>query len=418
MSLALLQGTSPVRAHPFLPWPQQGEPEEKNLLDLLRTGSWGGYSPKVEEFGQAFAEVHRAKYGICCSNGTVALEVALRALKIGCGDEVIVPSISFVATAASVLLCHGCPVFVDVDPQTCTLLPEAVESAISPRTRAVIPVHFGGHPADMDAIGRIAAKHRIAIVEDAAHAHGAMWRDVPVGSLGTAAAFSFQAFKLVTAGEGGIVLTNSSSMAETIWSYCNQGRRKGMGWYEHFTLGTNYRMTGFQAAVLCAQLERLPAQIRKRTENVDYFRERLRSFHGISIPDDDPRVSRHPHYLVTMHYDSSHFAGLRRNLVIQALQAEGIPVLPTYPFPLYRTPLFINGQLPPCRCGTWRFGQRYESLRLEHAEWICENGMWLEQNVFLGNRNDIDDVLTAFEKVQRFSSALLDFQRSSQSHRA
>jgi len=381
-------------------------------VELLRSGSWGGYSPKVKEFEEAFANFHQVKYGICCSNGTVALELALRAAGVVCGDEVIVPPYTFVATATAVLLCHGCPIFVDIDPQTCTLSPAAVEAAITRRTRAIIPVHFGGHPADMDALCAIAEKHGIAVIEDAAHAHGAIWQGSSVGNFGLATAFSFQEFKLITAGEGGIVLTNSSSVAEKVWSYCNQGRRKGMGWHEHFTLGSNYRITGLQAAVLCEQLRRLPAQIRTRTENVTYFRERLRSFRGISLPEDDARVRRHPYYLVTLRYDPSFFSGVERNIAIKALQAEGIPVQPTYPFPLYRNQLFREGQLLPCSCGSWQVRQHYESLHLEHAERVCEDGIWLEQNVFLGSRGDIDDVVAAFEKIQRLSSSLVDFQQS------
>jgi dTDP-4-amino-4,6-dideoxygalactose transaminase len=411
MSLALLGGR-PVRTRPFVSWPQSGEEEYKALLDVLQSGSWGGYSHKVEEFEQAFANFHQVKYGICCSNGTVALELALRAVGVTCGDEVIVPPFTFVANATAVLLCHGCPIFADIDPKTCTLSPAAVEAAITPRTRAIIPVHFGGHPADMDAICAIAEKHGVAIIEDAAHAHGATWRGLPVGNFGGAATFSFQAFKLMTAGEGGIVLTNSSSLADKIWSYCNQGRRRERGWYEHFTLGSNYRMTGFQAAVLCEQLRRLPDQLRIRTENVQYFRERLDTLRGVSLAKNDARVGHHTYYLVTLRYDPAFFGGVERDVMIKAMQAEGIPVQPTYPYPLYRNPLFRDNALPPCRCGSWQIRQHYESLDLEHAEHVCKDGVWLEQNLFLGSRSDIEDVLTAFEKIRKCSTSLFDFQRS------
>jgi dTDP-4-amino-4,6-dideoxygalactose transaminase len=407
MSLALLGG-GPVRTRSFLSWPQKGIEEENSLSEVLRSGSWGGYSPKVAEFEEAFANFHHVKYGVCCSNGTVALELALRAAGIGCGDEVIVPPYTFLATASAVLLCHGCPVFVDIDPQTCTLSPAAVEATITPRTRAIIPVHFGGQPADMDALCTIAGKHGIPIIEDAAHAHGSSWRGKSVGNFGIAATFSFQGFKLITAGEGGIVLTNSSSVAEQVWSYCNHGRRRGMGWYQHFTLGSNYRMTGFQAAVLCEQLRKLPAQITLRTENVNYFRERLRSFRGITLAENHAGVSRHSYYLLTLRYDRSFFSGVSRDVAIKALQAEGIPVLPTYPFPLYRNPLFRGEQLPRCGCGGGKARQAYESLYLEQAERVCEDGLWLEQNVFLGNRSDIDDVLAAFEKIQKLSPSLIE----------
>jgi len=258
MDLALVGG-NPVRTHPFPAWPSFGEDEANSLLEVLRNGSWGGYSEKVAEFESAFSALHRTKYAVSCANGTVALESALHAVGISCGDEVIVPAITFVATATSVLLCHGVPVFADIDPATLNLSPAAAEHAISPRTRAIIVVHFGGQPADMDAFQSLAERHHIALIEDAAHAHGAIWRGLPVGNFGVAATFSFQGFKLVTSGEGGIVITNSSEVAEKVWGYCNQGRRKGGGWFEHFTLGTNYRITGFQAADRansCARAER------------------------------------------------------------------------------------------------------------------------------------------------------------------
>jgi dTDP-4-amino-4,6-dideoxygalactose transaminase len=411
MKLALCGGEA-VRTRPFLSWPQFGDEERQSLSQLLQSGTWGGYSPKVKEFEDAFCKFQQVKHGVCCCNGTVALELALRAIGIACGDEVIVPPYTFAATATAVLLCHGCPVFVDIDPITFGLSPTAVEAAITPRTRAIIAVHFGGHPADMDALCAIAESRGIALIEDAAHAHGATWRGIPVGNFGVAATFSFQAFKLITAGEGGIVLTNSSSIADKVWSYCNQGRRRDTGWFEHFTLGSNYRMTGFQAAILCAQLQRLPVQTGVRVKNVQYFRERLRSFRGIFLSDDDTRVGRNPYYLLTLRYDSSFFKGVERDIVIRALQAEGIPAQPSYPHPLYRNRVFHSSQLPPCNCGSWHSQQKYESLCLVEGERICRDGIWLEQNVFAGGHEDVDDVLAAFEKVQVLASSLGDFQQS------
>lgn len=215
----------------------------------------------------------------------------------------------------------------------------------------------------------------------------------------------------MTSGEGGIVLTNSSEVADKAWSYCNQGRRRGAAWYEHFTLGSNYRITGFQAAILRDQLKRLLGQIAIRSDNVNYFRERLRSFPGITLADDDARVDRHPYYLLTLRYDASMFGGVERDFAIKALRAEGIPVQPTYPHPLYRNPLFHSSQPPACLSGPWQTEQHYESLHLSEAERVCRDGMWLEQNLFLGTHRDVDDVLEAFEKVKECSPALLDCQQ-------
>jgi dTDP-4-amino-4,6-dideoxygalactose transaminase len=413
MELALLGGP-PVRQKPLPDWPIFNREEEESLQEVLRSRTWGGYSAQVKEFEDAFAHLHGVRHAISCCNGTVALEVALRALELECGEEVIVPPITFVSTATAVMICHGVPVFADIDPATLNLSPAAVEASITPRTRAVIVVHFGGHPADVDALTAIAERHGLALIEDAAHAHGAAWRGTPVGNFGVAATFSFQAFKLMTAGEGGAVLTNSSAFAEKVWSYCNLGRHTGAGWYEHFSVGSNYRMTGFQAAVLSSQLKRLAEQNRRRAENVRYFREQMRSFRGLTFAEDDGRVSQHTHYIITLRYDPTVFAGLPRDLFLRALCAEGISAQPTYPYPLYRNPLFRKESIPPCGCGKWSARQDYETLFLPESERICKEGLWLEHYLFLGTRQDIDDVIAAFEKIQQQAGSLLQLQESLQ----
>lgn len=406
MTLALFGGT-PVRNEPFPAWPVFGSAEETSLLEVLHSGSWGGYNNKIGEFEKAFAALHGAEHAVACANGTIALEVALRAAGIQCGDEVIVPPFTFVATATAVLLCHGQPVFADIDANTLNLSPAAVEAAITPRTRAIVVVHFGGHPADMDALATIARKHKLALIEDCAHAHGATWNGTPVGTFGDAGTFSFQAFKLMTSGEGGLVLTNSAAMAEKIWAYCNQGRRKNAGWFEHYTLGSNYRITAFQAAILHEQLRRLPLQTQTRAANVQYLRERLTEVPGFEMRPLDPRVGQHPHYIVSLRCISSELGGLSRDAVLAALQSEGIPAVRSYPFPLYRNPLFTTQRLPPCQCGSQTTQQDYRNLHLPECERACEDRLWLEHNLFLGNRKDIDDLAQAFIKVRQNAQELL-----------
>ncbi len=403
-----LHGGTPVRARCFPAWPVHGDEEARALLDVLHSTQWGGYSPKVRECEEAFARSQGAAHAISCANGTVALEAVLRAVGLTCGDEVIVPPFTFAATATAVGLCQGYPVFADIDPRTLNLAPQAVEAAITPRTRAIIVVHFGGHPADMDAFTALAERRGLALIEDAAHAHGARWRGAPVGTFGVAGTFSFQSFKLLTAGEGGMIVTRSTAMADALWAYCNQGRRKNGGWYEHFTLGTNGRMTGFQAAVLLEQLRRLPEQSRRRHDNVCYLRRQLQSVPGVSLPEDDARVEAHPHYIVTLRYDKSQFADVERDLLVSALQAEGIPAQRTYPYPLYRNPVFQPrlaqfGRVPSCPCPQT---QNYASLCLPESERACRDGIWLEHQVFLGDHRDMDDIVAAFQKIQRSSGVL------------
>ena len=405
MTLALLSG-SPVRTRPFSPWPDYDRAEEEALLTVLHSREWGGYHPAVLELERAFAEMHQVPHAVACANGTIALEVALRAAGIGLGDEVIVPPFTFVASASAVLLCQAVPVFADIDPATLNLSPAAAEAAITPRTRAIIAVHFGGHPADMTAFRDIAQRHDLKLIEDAAHAHGARWLDKPVGGWGDAGTFSFQGFKLMTAGEGGMIVTRSAEIAAYCWSYCNQGRRRGGGWFEHVRLGTNYRITGFQAAVLGAQLIKLSRHTETRAANVAYFRKRLHEFSGLASAADDPRASHNPHYLLTLRYHPEHFEGISRDRAVEALQAEGIPVKRTYPYPLYRNPLFRKESGLLARYTDWRPSQDYATLNLPESERVCRDGIWLNHQVFLGDEKDVDDIILAVEKLQRHAGSL------------
>jgi dTDP-4-amino-4,6-dideoxygalactose transaminase len=400
LQLALLGGT-PLRTQPFSPWPDYDQEEEKALLEVLHSRAWGGYHESIKALESEFASYHHVPHAVTCANGTVALEVALRALGIGPGDEVIVPPYTFVASASSILLAGATPVFADIDSKSCNLSPEAAERAVTSRTRAIVVVHFGGHPADMDAFQALAQRHKLAIVEDSAHAHGAKVRGVPVGGWGDVATFSFQSFKLMTAGEGGIILSRSADVIEKCWAYCNQGRRRDGGWFDHFTLGTNYRLSAFQAAILRVQLRRMPQQTKRRAENVAYLRDCLKNFDGLTLPGDDPRVENNPCYLLTFRYQAEGFSGLDRNTVLRALVAEGIPFKPTYPHPLYRNQVFTSlDQAPGAR------PQIYGKLHLAEAERVCRDGIWLSHTAFLGNRSDIDDVMEALRKVQKEAPAL------------
>jgi dTDP-4-amino-4,6-dideoxygalactose transaminase len=399
MALAILGGT-PVRAKEFTAWPISNSDEEQALIKVLHSGKWGGYGVEVQEFEAGLRSMHQIGHAVACSNGTVALEVALRAVGIGCGDEVIVSPFTFIASASAILLCQGIPVFVDIDPDTLNLTPAAVEAAITSRTKAIVAVHFGGHPAAMDAITAIAAKHGLAVVEDCSHALGARWKGTPVGNFGSVGTFSFQQFKLVTAGEGGAVATNDPSIAEKVWAYCNQGRRRGAAWYEHYSLGSNYRLTALQASVLCAQLKRVVEQTAVRTRNADYLRHQLSGFSGITTGSISEFVDQHPQYLMTIRYDGSAFSGISREVFLAAVEAEGIPVRPVYPYPLYRNPLFSQEALSKSGGSGWESIPDYHGLHLEESERVCSDGLWLEHQLFLGAQSDMDDMMTAFQKIK------------------
>lgn len=396
-TLALLGGT-PVRAAPFPAWPQCGEPEEQAVLAALRSGHWGRTTGRRnDEFECRFADYQQASNAITCANGTVALELALRAAGIGPGDEVVVPAYTFIATASAVLHLGATPVFADIDPATYTLDLESAAGVLSTRTRAIIPVHLAGAPADMDAVARVAGRRDIAVIEDAAQATGAEWRGRRVGAIGDLGTFSFQSTKVLTAGEGGAVVTNNPAYAEVVWSLQNVGRVPGGEWYEHHRLGWNLRMTEFQAAVLLAQMDRLDAQIALRARNAARLDGLLREVEGIEPLTTLPGVTRHPYYLYVFKYRPSAFGGLPKAQFIKALVAEGIPSMPGYP-PLHTMPAIQQAfwsRALPLRAGA-------DGQGLPHTEraWTDE-GVWLPQNVLLGTADDVADIQRAVIKVAR-----------------
>lgn len=401
MERLALEGGTPVRTKPFPKWPFWDENDVEAVAEVVASGQWWRLEgTKVREFERAFAEYHHARYGVCVTNGTAALEVALRAAHIGCGDEVIVPAYTFIATATAPLTVGATPVFVDIDPHTFQIDPLAVEAAITPATRAVIPVHFGGGPADMDAILEIARRHDLVVIEDAAQAHGAEWRGRRVGAIGHMGCFSFQASKNLTAGEGGIVLTDDEELAEAVWSVHNIGRRRGGAWYEHYVLGGNFRMTEFQAALLLHQLIRLPEQTERRNHNALYLTKELQAIPGICPAYRDERVTSHAYHLYLFWYDPDAFGGHSRDEFLQALRAEGIPCSGGYGNPLHQEPLFRErwGLRELCRVGRHI---EYAQLSLPHSERACREAVWLFQNLFLGDEWDMVDIVTAIDKIQK-----------------
>lgn len=398
-----LDGT-PVRSTPFPSWPVHGDPERTYLTQALDSGIWsepaGG--PFISAFEQGFAEFSGAHRGVAVTNGSIALMLTLRALGIGAGDEVIVPAYTFLATATAVLEANALPIFADVDPGTFCIDPDMVEAAITPRTKAIIPVHLGGHPADMDRLQEIADRHNLAIIEDAAHAHGARWNDRPAGSMGTYGCFSMQASKNLTGGEGGIVTTQSDDQAETIRSLRNCGRIPGGAWYEHHLFGGNYRLSEFHGAVLLAQFERYPAQLARRDANGRYLDAGLAEIDGITPQALDPRTTVHARHLYSFRVDSAAFDGLTRHEFVALLQAEGIPSSSGYVVPLDRQPVLAQ-QAFDVKATGWdsAYGPtRYGELHLPVTQGVCDEVVWIPQNVLLGAETDMDDVVAAVEKIR------------------
>src|SRR6202163_57253 len=263
MGKLAITGGEPIRKKRFDPWPIFDDKERRALEDVLTNRKWGGQpfpGKHGDAFGKAFAEFHTAKYGQAGNTGTVAIQAALKAIDIKPVDEVIVPAYTWEGTVGPVLLVNAVPVFVDIDPDTYCLDAKQIERAITPKTKAILPVHLGMRFADMDEILRIAKKHRLKVVEDCAHAHGGKWNGKGAGSMGDLGAFSFQSSKLITSGEGGAVITNNLEYLERVQSYINAGRASLTDKYHHRIVGFNYRLGEFQAAVLGPQLDRLPQQ--------------------------------------------------------------------------------------------------------------------------------------------------------------
>jgi dTDP-4-amino-4,6-dideoxygalactose transaminase len=411
--LAVLGGKKIRSKKPWPRWPVAGAEEEQQVREVLQGDIWYGGGPKVKQFEQEYAKYHDAAYGVCCVNGSAALEVSLSALGIGAGDEVITTPFTFVATAAGILRANAVPVFADIDPDSANLDPVAAGKAITPRTKAIMPVHVAGLPPEMEKFEALARQHHLRIVYDAAHSWGSSWNDKGIGAYGDFSTVSFQHSKNITAGEGGIILTCDEKLADAAWSYVNVGRLRTGGWYEHFVPGSNYRLSELQAAVLLAQLGRLKAQTQQRMEAADWLNRQLSGIEGLQPAPDDPRARPRSWHLFIIRYDPSMWDGLPRGTFLKALQAEGVPIGDVWPL-LYRMPLFAkHPRQGPSGCPLscpYHQGpvQDYANLHLPHAERLStQTGMWMAQNVLLADTSDLQDIVDGFTKIRENLSDLV-----------
>jgi len=405
-----IEGGAAVRTRKFPEWPIVTAGDETALIAVLRSKKWGArLGNRVDTFAGEFARYQEAAHGIALTNGTAALEVALRAVGVEPFDEVILPPYTFVASATAILSIGAIPVFCDIREDTLLIDAEDAARRITPRTKAILPVHLAGQPADMDAVMEVAKRHDLKIVEDAAQAHGASWKGAKVGALGDAGTFSFQSSKNLTAGEGGIVVTNDRAVAELAWSYVNVGRVPDGAWYQHEVMGWNLRMTEFQAAILLSQFERLPAQFETRERNARLLDDELAKIDGIHPQVRDERITGHAHHLYSFRYDPAAWGGKPRTWFLKALRAEGIPASDGYTTPLYRMNAVRNERQKWAaiarRAGvdvTIPETPDAEGALLPVTERVCaEQGAWLGQSLLLGEEADTMDVVTAFAKLRR-----------------
>ncbi len=407
MAQLALAGGKPTKTKPFPQWPQWDDRERQALLDTLESGVWWRTpGTRTLAFEREFAHFHQARHGIAVTNGTHAIEVVMMGLGIGPGDEVIVPDFTFVATASAVLSVGALPVLVDIDPASQCLCPERVAEAITPRTKAIAAVHLGGHPADLDRLQQLAQDHDLKLIEDSAHAHGSQWRGRRVGGIGTVGTFSFQQSKLLTAGEGGIIVTNDDSVELACRSAHDCGRRPGEWFYSHFNYGSNYRLSEWQGAMLSAQLTRLDAQTAHRHANARKLDELLSAIPGITPQRLDPRCTRNGHYAYIFYQDAAEFSGLSTARFTEAMKAEGIPSQASYP-PLHALDVFATGSYRRKLTGK-QAEEEHAFLRqpftaTNRAAW---EAYWVPQWALLGDEQDMHEIAAAVAKVQAHAREL------------
>ncbi len=408
MSELAINGGTPVRSTDYPAWPVVDDEVVAAVTDVVRSGEWGGFpEPGIHgaAFEEAFAAYQGATHGVLMMNGTVTMEVACKALDIGWGDEVIVPALTFAATAYAPMAAGAIPVFVDVTPDTWTIDPDLVEAAITERTRAIMPVHLGHQMADMDRIMEIAGKHGLAVIEDCAHAPGQRWRDQGAGSFGEFGSFSHQSSKILTSGEGGSLLTNDAGLAQRAHSIIDCGRAKDPD-EKAYTFGANYRLSDLNAALLVVAMQRFPAQQAERAVTGKAFERDVAAVPGVRVMPHDERVTRWSFYNYILAIDPEMFAGATNEVVCAAMEAEGIPAEVQYPS-MNRYELFQPSlsRLPVAVEFADRLDMQAMSFPVAEAAGQRESVYFME-NVFRDGDRGIDDAVEALAKIQRHAGEL------------
>jgi dTDP-4-amino-4,6-dideoxygalactose transaminase len=407
MSELALLGGKKAKTKPFPVWPQFDDRERRALNEVLESRVWWRTpGTKTLEFEQEFARFHGARHGIAVTNGTAALEVAMAPMGIGPGDEVILPDFTFVATASAVLFVNALPVLVDVDPETYCIDPKLAEAAITPRTKAIIAVHMGGLPSDLDRLQEICQRHNVRLLEDCSHAHASEWRGQRIGTFGVAGTFSFQSSKLMTAGEGGIVISNDDNFERQARSVHDCGRMPGEWFYSHFIYGSNYRLSEWQGAVLSAQLLRLDEQTQRRHQNARILDRELKQIPGLTPQKLDERCTRNGQYAYIFHVDKKQFADVSTERFIEAMNAEGIPNQASYP-PVHELHMFSNGEYRKCLSGAQaKEDHAFLKQPFPHTQRAAWETVWIPQPALLGDEQDMHEIAAAFRKIQRCATEL------------
>ena len=417
-ALALLGGT-PVRTTPFPRHPIIGPEEKTAVAEVMERGELSSFlavpgqyflgGRKIKEFEARFAEYHGVKYAVSFNSATAALHAAVVAVGVQPGEEVIVPPYTFTATATCALMHNAVPVFADVEDDIYCLDPKAVDAACTPLTSAIIPVHLFGHPADIDGLLTVAGARGLKVIEDCAQAPGALYRRRPVGTFGDCGIFSFTENKNITAGEGGMLITNDATIAEVARLVRNHGEvidpAQGVRSYVPVTLGWNYRLTEPQAALGIAQFARLDTLNGGRRAHAEYLTARLAGSAALTPPTVRPDCT-HVFYNYALKYNAVG-AGLPRDLFVKALAAEGIPFGAGYVPPLYLSPLYQERR--SYAYVHYKGNARYDKGICPVTERLHERDIVLTQVARPpATTADMDDVIRGIEKVLAGAAALRD----------
>lgn len=404
-------GGKPVYTGSWPSWPPVSPATVEAVLEVTRSGRWYR-SQSVETFEALYAKMNSARYCIATASGTTALFTSLGALGVGPGDEVIVPPYTFMATVTVVLLHYALPVFVDSDPETFLMDPAKLEAAITPQTKAIIPVHIGGNVANLDAILEIANRHKIPVIGDACQAHLAEWRGKSAGSWGTTGCYSFQLSKNLCSGEGGAILTNDEALADACFAFHNCYRKRPGSSNQaayHFGRNGNFRMTELQAALLLSQLENLRERAELRSQNAQYLKQLLKDIPGVVPAAEYQNCTRNAYHLFMFRYIPEEFAGLPRNRFVNALRAEGIPCSPGYA-PLNKDGFLLDAlrSAPYVRVyGRQTIDAWPEKNECPANDKLCEQSVWFYQNVLLTDKQTMEAIALAIQKIKKYAAELI-----------
>lgn len=407
---AILGGT-PVRTKSWPGWPVWRQEWEPRVVEVMRSGRWWrGTGDHIAEFEHAYADLIGAKRCLATASGTTALLVSLHVLGVDAGDEVIVSPFTFIASYNSILLSKALPVFADTDPETLTIDPKSVESRITDRCTALMPVHIYGLPCDMDPINEIAKRKQLVVIEDACQAWLAEYKGKKCGVLGDLGCFSFQNSKHLPTGEGGAITGNSDQVLDRCFSFHNCGRAYGTskGEKQYFTRGSNRRMQQVQAVMLIQQLDKLQKETELRRSNADYLMQKLADVPGLK-PARIPAYNKPVWHLFPLRYDAERFDGVSRDKFIEALRAEGVPCSAGY-HEQYFDGLIdeaLNSRGYQRLFSERRLKQYRDSLHeLPGNKLVCETVVAFSQSMLLAGRDDMDDIINAIHKIREHSAEL------------